>query len=252
MKKIFFIIPIAFGAVSNSAFGNILDVSRISEMGEFSATFGAGFKSGMNKDGTSETDLTAGTIKEAGFELDYTFTDDLTVSFSTDNSYADSQVGLEWKILKTLPLKFDVFTDYGIAWTKNAKTDERIGQNNFDFGFRVHGVAWEDFQWAFKATGQYVFADTGNFWNFGALIETLYYFSKDIATKVEFEYNFQETNLPVVYYDRAITMGAIYNMSENASVHPYIKYHFKTANSENDKNSPDDFWKFGIKFSVNF
>lgn len=41
--------------------------------------------------------------------------------------------------------------DYGIAWTKNAKTDVRLGNNNFDFGMRVHGIALQDFQWAVKS-----------------------------------------------------------------------------------------------------
>lgn len=251
MKKLTFSI-LFFTSFSNVALANILDVSRLSDKGEFSVSFGAGFKSGLNKEGTSETDLVAGTIKELGLELDYSFTDDLSVSFSTDNSYSDSQIGIDYKILKNFPLKLHFFSDYGIAWTKNAKTDERIGQNNLDAGFRLHGIAWEDFQWAIKLSAQYVFADTGNFWNFGTALEAMYYFRKNIATKLEFEYTFENVNEPVVIYDRSVSLGVIYNMSEMAAVHPYIKYHFKTANSENDVLQPDDFWKFGLKFSVEF
>lgn len=251
MKNIFLII-LCLVIVSNKAFGNILDVSRLSDENEFSASFGVGFKTGLNKAGTAETDLGAGKVKELGLELDYSFTDNLSFSFSTDNSYADSQIGIDYKILKTFPLKLHFFSDYGIAWTKKAADGKRIGQNNLDAGFRFHGIAWDDFQWAVKFTGQYVFAESGNFWNFGTSLEAMYYFKEDMAAKIDFEYNFENTNKPIIQYDKSLSVGLIYNINEKAAVHPYLKYHFKTANNKNDILQPDDFWKLTLKFSIEF
>ena len=252
MKKVI----LAFGAIF-CAFGvdyanaARLDVSRLTQSGEFSATFGAAFKSGENKDGTSQTDITAGRVHELVLDLDYTFLDDWTISFSTDNDYADSQVGIKWKWLTGDSFKLDLMADYGIAWTKNARTDNRIGANNIDFGARIHGVAWRDFQWALKVMSQVVFASPDDFWNINLNTEAMYYFRSDMATKVELEYNFRQIAQPT-QYDRAAEFGIVYNMSGTASVHPYIKYHFKTENADNDNSAPDDWWKFGVEFSVEF
>lgn len=232
--------------------GGISDVSRLTEDGEFSATFGAAFKTGMNKEGTASDDFASGSVEELGFELDYTFLSDWTVSFSTGNDYANSQVGLSYKVLTYDGFKLDLSADYGIAWTKNAKTDERIGDNNFDASIRIHGIAGDAFQWAAKVTGQFVFAEPKNFWNLGLTLEGMYYFSDALAAKTEFNFKFKEIEAPVTLYDRSIKLGVVYNMSENASVHPYIKYHFKTKNSEHSAILPDDDWKLGAEFSVVF
>lgn len=232
--------------------GGISDVSRLTEDGEFSATFGAAFKTGMNKEGTASDDFASGSVEELGFELDYTFLSDWTVSFSTGNDYANSQVGLSYKVLTYDGFKLDLSADYGIAWTKNAKTDERIGDNNFDASIRIHGIAGDAFQWAAKVTGQFVFAEPKNFWNLGLTLEGMYYFSDALAAKTEFNFKFKEIEAPVTLYDRSIKLGVVYNMSENASVHPYIKYHFKTKNSEHSAVLPDDDWKLGAEFSVVF
>ena len=232
--------------------GGISDVSRLTEDGEFSATFGAAFKTGMNKEGTASDDFASGSVEELGFELDYTFLSDWTVSFSTGNDYSDSQVGLSYKVLTYDGFKLDLSADYGIAWTKNAKTDERIGDNNFDASIRIHGIAGDAFQWAAKVTGQFVFAEPKNFWNLGLTLEGMYYFSDALAAKTEFNFKFKEIEAPVTLYDRSIKAGIVYNMSDNASVHPYIKYHFKTKNSEHSAVLPDDDWKLGAEFSVVF
>ena len=230
----------------------ISDVSRLTEDKEFSATFGAEFKTGANKSDTGHDDIASGSIDELGVEINYTFLDDWTFSFSTGNDYADSQVGLSYKVLTNDGFKLDLSADYGIAWTKNAKTDERIGDNNFDFGVRIHGITGEAFQWAAKITGQFVFADPKNFWNVNFAIEGMYYFSAALATKMEFNFKFKEIENPVTLYDRSIKAGLVYNMSDNASVHPYVKYHFKTKNSDHSEILPDDDWKFGAEFSVVF
>lgn len=230
----------------------ISDVSRLTEDKEFSATFGAEFKTGANRSGTGHDDISSGTVDGLGVEIDYTFLNDWTVSFSTGNDYADSQVGLSYKVLTYDGFKLDLSADYGIAWTKNAKTDERIGNNNFDAGIRIHGIAGDDFQWAAKVTGQFVFAEPKNFWNVGLTLEGMYYFSDALATKAEFNFKFKEIEAPVTLYDRSIKLGLVYNMSDNASVHPYIKYHFKTKNSDHSEILPDDDWKFGAEFAVVF
>ncbi len=230
----------------------IFDVSRLTENNEFSATFGAEFKTGSNKDGTGHDDIKSGNIDDIGMEIDYTFLDDWTVSFSTSNDYADSQVGISYKVLTNKGFKLDLSADYGIAWTKNAKTNERIGNNNIDAALRIHGIAGDLFQWAAKVTGTFVFAEPKNFWNVGLTLEGMYYFTMNFAAKAEFHFGLKEIDNPVTLYDRSIKLGGVYNMSENASVHPYIKYHFKTKNSEHSEILPDDYWKVGTEFSVVF
>lgn len=230
----------------------IFDVSRLTDDKEFSATFGAEFKTGSNKDGTGHDDIKSGNIDDVGMEIDYTFLDDWTVSFSTNNDYADSQVGISYKVLTNKGFKLDLSADYGIAWTKNAKTDERIGNNNIDAAVRIHGIAGDLFQWAAKVTGTFVFAEPKNFWNVGLTLEGMYYFAMNFAAKAEFHFGLKEIDNPVTLYDRSIKLGAVYNMSEEAAIHPYIKYHFKTKNSEHSEVLPDDYWKIGAEFAVVF
>ena len=253
MKKIniFFISSLGsfFPLLSHAG---IFDVSRLTEDKEFSATFGAEFKTGANKDGTGHDDVKSGNIDDVGMEIDYTFLDDWTVSFSTSNDYADSQVGLSYKVLTNKGFKLDLSADYGIAWTKNAKTNQRIGNNNVDAAFRIHGIAGDLFQWAAKATGTFVFAEPKNFWNVGLTLEGMYYFTMNFAAKAEFHFGLKEIDNPVTLYNRSIKFGGVYNMSENAAVHPYIEYHFKTKNSEHSEIMPDDYWKVGAEFSVVF
>lgn len=253
MKKIniFFISSLGsfFPLLSHAG---IFDVSRLTEDKEFSATFGAEFKTGANKDGTGHDDVKSGNIDDVGMEIDYTFLDDWTVSFSTSNDYADSQVGLSYKVLTNKGFKLDLSADYGIAWTKNAKTNQRIGNNNVDAAFRIHGIAGDLFQWAAKVTGTFVFAEPKNFWNVGLTLEGMYYFTMNFAAKAEFHFGLKEIDNPVTLYNRSIKFGGVYNMSENAAVHPYIEYHFKTKNSEHSEIMPDDYWKVGAEFSVVF
>lgn len=230
----------------------IFDVSRLTENNEFSATFGAEFKTGANKDGTAHDDVKSGNIDDVGMEIDYTFLDDWTVSFSTSNDYAGSQVGISYKVLTNEGFKLDLSADYGMALTKNAATGKRIGNNNIETAFRIHGIAGDIFQWALKVRSTFVFAEPKNFWNVGFTLEGMYYFTTNLAAKTELDFSFKEIEAPITLYNRSIKIGVVYNMSETASVHPYIKYHFKTANAENDDLLPDDYWKLGAEFSVIF
>lgn len=238
--------------VPDTVNAGIFDVSRLTENGEFSATFGAEFKTGKNKEADANDDFASGTVDELGLEVDYTFLNDWTVSFSTGNDYSDSQVGLSYKILTDKGFKLDFSTDYGIAWTKNAETNERIGNNNIDAAFRIHGIIGDAWQWAAKVSGQFVFAEPKNFWNIGFTFEGMYYFSVNMAVKTELNFSFKEIENPVTLYDRSIKLGAVYNMSDTSAIHPFIKYHFKTKNSEHSYILPDDHWSIGAEFSVSF
>ena len=209
-KKIFIIsfsLLFLYPCFSNAK--GISDVSRLTEDKEFSASFGAEFKTGANKSGTGHDDISSGTIDELGVGISYTFLNDWTVSFGTGNDYADSQVGLSYKVLTYDGFKLDLSADYGFAWTKNANTNERIGDNNIDAGIRIHGIAGDAFQWAAKVTGQFVFAEPQNFWNLGITLEGMYYFSNALAVKTEFNFKFKEIEMPVTLYDRSIKAGVV-------------------------------------------
>ena len=258
MKKIFLLTCIILGAVgarpvyASAAQGSILDVSRLTQPGEFSASFGAAFETGNNNTNRNQRDFRAGRIKELGLDIDYTFGGgDWTASFSTDNDYADAQVGLKWKMIRRHAIKLDFHTDYGFAWTHNAGTHARLGFNNVDVAARVHGVIG-DFQWAFKLAPMYVWAVPENFWNIYTTTEAMYYFCTNAAAKVELDYNVIQIDAPETLQDRTASIGLIYNMSATTSVYPFAQYHFKTRNGRAQVTNGDDYWKIGMQFSVMF
>ena len=80
----------------------------------------------------------------------------------------------------------------------------------------------------------------------------MYYFAVNMAVKTELNFSFKEIENPVTLYDRSIKLGAVYNMSDTSAIHPFIKYHFKTKNSEHSYILPDDHWSIGAEFSVSF
>lgn len=231
---------------------DILDVSRPTYTNEFAANFGIAFTSGENRRHTARNDFAAGRIHEMALGLSYTFSPRGTVSFSTDNDYSDAQVGASWDLINDTAFGLNVFGDYGFAFTKNADTHERFGNNNFDFGARVHGTAWEFFQWAFKLSGQYVFADAGNFWNINTTTEAMLYMRKNLAAKAEFNYNLVRVSRGDTVHKPATSLGLVYNMSPTASVHPHVKYHFSSFGGENDVGEHDNFWKIAVAFSIQF
>ena len=237
---------------AGGAYADRLDVSRTSEQGEFSAGFGAAFVTGENRRGTHRDDFGAGRIHELALDLSYTFINRASVSFTTDNDYSDAQVGIKWKILRARAFKLDVFADYGFAWTKNAVTHDRLGQNNISTAGRIHGIVGDGFQWAAKATGQYVWADTGNFWNVNLAGELMQYVATDWAIKGAVEYDLVQIARPRTIYKPAVGLGVIYNMSSTASVHPYVKYHLASHGGKNTVGAHDDSWKFAVAFSVAF
>ena len=248
-KVLFFVICMAVCGAANAA---RLDVSRLTGPGEFSASFGAAFETGNNNTNKNQRDFHSGRIKTLGTELDYTFGNgDWTASFSTDNDYADAQVGLKWKLLKHRALKIDFHSDYGFAWTHNAGDHARLGYNNVDVAARVHGVIC-DFQWAVKVAPMYVWARPKNFWNIDTTLEVMYYIWTNTALKAELEYDVIQIDAPTTLQDRTTSLGLIYNMSSTASVNPYVNYHFKTRNGRNQVTNGDNYWKIGIQFSVQF
>ncbi|MCM1294664.1 MAG: hypothetical protein NC311_03825 [Muribaculaceae bacterium] len=238
--------------VSGVAHAARLDVSRLTQSGEFSATFGVAFESGASRGGHSQTDWGAGRIRQTDLELDYTFAEDWTVLFSTSNDYADAEIGAKYKILKTFPLKLDVLADYGFAFTKYADSGRRIGANNVDMGFRVHGIAWRNLQWAFKPVAQYVWDEPFDFWNVNLTAELMYYVCNSTALNLKYEYDFVQIGKSGELQHSGATLGMVYNMSDTASLHPYLKYHFRTTNVRPHWRAYDDYWKMGIEFSVQF
>ena len=238
--------------MGGAAWADRLDVSRVSTQGEFAAGFGAALVTGENRRGTHRNDFGAGRIHELALDLSYTFIDRASLSFSTDNDYADAQVGIKWKILRARAFKWDVFADYGLAWTKNAATHDRLGQNNVDMAARIHGIVGDGFQWAFKAAGQYVWADAGNFWNINLTGELMQYVDAAWAIKGAAAFDMVQINRPETIYKPAVTLGVVYNMSPTASVHPYVKYHLNAFGGDNTVGAHDDNWKIAVAFSVQF
>lgn len=235
-----------------AARANRLDVSRVSIRDEFSASFGVAFVTGENREHTHRTDFGAGRIHELALGLGYTITDRFGVSFSTDNDYADAQVGMKYKILRDRAFKWDIYADYGFAWTKDARTHDRFGHNNVDMATRIHGIIGHGFQWAAKITGQYVWIDTGNFWNINLNGELMQYIHDRWAVKGAFSYDMVQIARPKTIYKPTATIGLIYNMSPTAAVHPYVKYHFTSHGGDNTVGAHDDYWKFAVAFSVEF
>ncbi len=253
MKKIALGVAGIFGLFAGAANAARLDVSRLTLQDEFSATFGAYYNTGMTDSGDSQTDFGAGRIDELGLGVAYTPTENLTLSFGVGtNNYSDSQVGMQYKLFKSAPFKLDFLANYGIAWTKSAGTDDRFGNNNAAAGFRIHGVAWENFQWAFSAMGQYIWADPSNFWNVNLTAQAMYYFCPDIAATLQFDFNFLEIEEPKTLYDKTISAGIVYNLSSVSSINPFIEYHFHTQDYQNSYVSYYNYWQIGITLSTEF
>ena len=99
---------------------------------------------------------------------------------------------------------------------------------------------------------QYVWADPFDFWNLNMTGELMYYFMTRAAAIVKYQYDFSQINKPGEVQHSAATAGIVYNMSKTASVHPYLKYHFKTTDAHTRRRAYDDYWKLGIEFSVQF
>lgn len=228
-----------------------LDISRIKREDEFSVTVGAYYQTGMNATNTHQTDFGAGNIDADSFDLSYTPTENISMIFTTSNDYADAAIGLQYKLIKHQSIKLTALADYGIAWTHNASTDNRLGDNNVLFGLRVDGVAGA-FQWAFSVQPQYVWASPRDFWNIKSVAQMMYYFLPDLATQLEFDFDFLQINLSDVMYDKTLTVGMVYNFTKNISVNPYVEYHFHTADYQTDYVSYYDYFQIGVSLSAQF
>lgn len=249
--RIFFGIILIIGICAASR-ADVGDVSRIVKSGEFSAHFGAAFVTGRTRDGHSQTDFSAGRIHETSLTLDYSPNDFFTVQFSTDNDYSDMQIGALYKIWTTPPLKFEAGVAYGPAWTKRVTDGVRYGRNNVILDMRLHGVRWSRTQWSVKVSPQFVMDDDGNFWNIKISPQIMYYFVQNLAAILGFDYDFLQISRPKTIYNRSVSAEAVYNMSDAASVNPYVKYHFETKDADNELIDCDDYWKLGVSFSVKF
>lgn len=228
-----------------------LDISRIKRQDEFSVTVGAYYQTGLNATNTHQTDFSAGNIDADSFDLSYTPTENLSLIFTTSNDYADAQAGVQYKLIARHLIKLTAVADYGFAWTHNAATDNRLGNNNVLAGLRVDGVAGP-FQWAVSARGQYVWMTPRDFWNIKLVAQVMYYFLPDLATQLEFDFDFLQINLSDVMYDKTLTAGLVYNFTKNISVNPYAEYHFHTADYQTNYVSYYDYFQIGLSLSAQF
>ncbi len=239
-------------AFQANAYSGQGDISKVKEKNDFSGTFGVQYITGLDADNLSQTDFESGRVQQVSLGLDYTFADDWTLLFTTDNNYSDSQIGVQWAFINNKEFGLDFITDYGIAWTKDAATDARFGMNNFDAGFLIHGTTWRNVQWSVQAMGQFVFANPQNFWNINFTGQSLYYFRDDMATLVQFDYNILQIDAPKTLYDRTINVGLMYNISETSSLNPFVEYHFLTENGEDNLINSQNYWEIGAQWSVGF
>jgi len=228
-----------------------LDISRIKRENEFSVTVGAYYETGLNATATHQTDFKSGQIDTDSFDLSYTPTENLSLVFTTSNNYADAAVGVQYKLIKYDSIKLTAMADYGFAWSHDAVTDNRLGNNNVLAGLRVDGVAGA-FQWGASARMQYVWAQARDFYNIKLVAQAMYYFVPDLAVQVEFDFDFLQINLSDVLYDKTLTAGLVYNFTRAVSVNPFVEYHFRTAEYQTDYMSYYDYFQIGVALSAQF
>lgn len=228
-----------------------LDISRIKRENEFSVTVGAYYETGLNAARTRQTDFKSGQVDTDSFDLSYTPTENLSLVFTTSNDYADAAVGVQYKLIKYDSIKLTAIADYGFAWSHDAATDDRLGDNNVLAGMRVDGVAGA-FQWGASARVQYVWAVPDDFYNIKLVAEAMYYFVPDLAVQLEFDFDFLQINLSDVLYDKTLTVGMVYNFTRAVSVNPFVEYHFRTAEYQTDYMSYYDYFQIGVALSAQF
>lgn len=228
-----------------------LDISRIKRENEFSVTVGAYYQTGLNAAHTRETDFKSGSINTDSFDLSFTPTENLSLVFTTSNSYADAAAGVQYKLIKYDSLKLTATADYGFAFFHDATTDNRLGDNNVLAGLRVDGVVGA-FQWAMSARVQYVWGRADDFYNIKLVAQAMYYFVPDLAGQLEFDFDFLQINLGDTLYDKTLIAGLVYNFNRSVSVNPFIEYHFRTAQYQTDYMSYYDYFQVGVQLSAQF
>jgi hypothetical protein len=234
---------------------------------------GFAFQTGANSTGSDMTHFPSGDFTVGDVKVAYGILDNLYVSFDvyrdtfevnpyTSNfivgSFANPELGINWQIFRpSKSFALDVIGKYGIAWTKDAVTDERIGMNNLQAGARIYGDEGM-FQWGLQSLVQYVYTPEGvsDMWNLLSRAEAEFEIVERVGLKGQFDYNVYNMNegdsAPIIY-DRVLALGVIFDVQPGvAAIQPYVSYHFQTANSANSSTLPNNFWQIGAKFGVQF
>ncbi|MCL1902367.1 MAG: hypothetical protein FWG18_01920 [Alphaproteobacteria bacterium] len=173
-------------------------------------------------------------------------------------AFANPEVGINWQVFRpSKSFALDLIAKYGIAWTKEAATDTRLGNNNVQAGFRMYGDEGR-FQWAVQALGQWVLMEDGfdDMWNILARAEVEFEIVEKVGLNLSGNYNFinlSEDNGAPVIYDRSAALGVVIDVQPGvAAIQPYMAYHFQTANGDDSTTLNNNFWQFGVKFGVQF
>lgn len=243
---------------------------------EWAVQAGFAFQTGSNKTGSNQISIAGGDFDVGDVKVAYGVLDELYVSIDVYRntfevnpftgsfmigSFANPEIGINWQIMR--PAKsfaLDLIGKYGLAWTIDQPTGQRIGMNNLQAGLRIYGDEGK-FQWAAQALGQWVsipdsaaFTDN-SMWNLLMKAEIEFEIIKTVALKAEGNYNIynlaKDTGEAMIY-DRNALLGVVVDVSPGAAIMPYVSYHFQTANSEDSDTLPNNFWQIGAKFGMQF
>lgn len=244
--------------------------------GDWAFQGGVMFRTGPNSTGTNQSNFESGDFQVDDVKIAFGVLDELYVSFDVYadtfevnpytgafniGAFANPEVGVNWQIFR--PAKsfaLDLIGKYGLAWTKDAATNQRIGMNNLQAGARIYGDEGK-FQWGGQALLQMAFLPDNSLytkdemWNLLMRAEIEFEIVEKVGLRGEFNYNMYNMNNKsgeAVIYDRYVQLGAIWDLQPGAAVQPYVAYHIATANSENSSTLPNDYWQVGAKFGLQF
>ncbi|MCL2748775.1 MAG: hypothetical protein FWE50_01740 [Alphaproteobacteria bacterium] len=234
---------------------------------------GVNFQTGMNESGSDMTRFQSGDFQVGDVKIAYGILDELFVSFDVYQqtfeinpytgtfmvgAFANPELGINWQIFR--PAKsfaLDVIGKYGIAWTRDAVTGDRIGMNNVQAGARIYGDEGK-FQWAVQGLAQLAMTPEGmsDWWNLLARAEFEYEIVEKVGLKAEYNfntYNMSKSNSIPVIYDQILSLGAVIDVQPGvAAIQPYVAYHFPTTGSGGMPSMSNNFWQIGAKFGIQF
>ncbi|MDR1207187.1 MAG: hypothetical protein LBK26_02125 [Rickettsiales bacterium] len=234
---------------------------------------GFAFQTGAHQGNGGQTDIASGDFTVGDVKVAYGVMDNLYVSFDVYKDtfeinpyfsnfiigqFANPELGINWQIFRpSKSFALDLIGKYGIAWTKDATTDQRIGMNNLQAGLHIYGDEGM-FQWGVQSLAQYAFTPEGmaGMWNLLSRAEAEFEIVDRVGLKGQFDYNVYNMNegdsAPVIY-DRVLALGVVWDVSPAvAAIQPYVSYHFQTANSADSSTLPNNFWQIGAKFGIQF
>lgn len=234
---------------------------------------GVNFQTGMTKNGENMTNFSSGDFQVGDVKIAYGVLDELYVSFDVYQNtfginpytgtfmigaFANPELGINWQVFR--PAKsfaLDLIGKYGIAWTIDEVTRDRIGMNNVQAGARIYGDEGK-FQWAVQGLAQLAFTPEGmdDWWNILGKAELEFEIVDKVGLKAEYNlnsYNISKSdNIPIIY-DQSLLFGVIVDVQPGvAAVQPYVEYHFPTTSDSSASALTNNFWQIGAKFGVQF